>query len=73
MKGNKTMKKTKTQDPNGFYERFGIEQPQDYSNDPIYQKGLEHGQDIGITIAESLHKEQLIALKTIIDAMLERR
>ena len=67
------MKKTQTQDPNGFFERFGIEQPQDYSNDPIYQKGQEHGESIGITLAESLHKEQLIALKTIIDAMLNSK
>ena len=67
------MEKTKTNDPNGFFERFGLEQAQDYSDDPIYQKGQEHGESIGITLATSLHREQLIALRTIIDAMLESK
>lgn len=46
---------------------------EDYSDTPIYQLGFEDGETAGYEIASQRFQEELRALRTMIDAMIDSK
>ena len=48
----------------------GLDEDQSYKETDLYQLGFEDGQDMGKYLADQRHRQELIAIRTMIDALI---
>jgi predicted transposase YdaD len=48
----------------------GLDEDQSYKETDLYQLGLEDGQDMGKDLADQRHRQELVAIRTMIDALI---
>jgi len=48
----------------------GLDEDQSYKETDLYQLGFEDGQDMGKDLADQRHRQELVAIRTMIDALI---
>ena len=61
------------QNPDKLRKFLNEDLDKDYRESDLYKFGFEDGQDMGKDLAEQKARQELVALRTILDAMVESK